>query len=350
MAEFKEIYSQTYTWQKIVQSFFKIFAMKNGNNHVTYYIRAFFKREIPKFLLSIMEKQLLKAFEKMDKVYVMDRVNYYNQLKGCNELPIEGSRQLSEHTYSNRRGNSTYFFDTYEYTRFFPNTFRWFDEPGDVNWLCNSPTVVKTRPLLVNDSKFTNSVILNLDKVRHFFFINDPVPFKKKKKEVLFRGDVFGKPKRIDFLKRFINEPGFDVGDTSYKVDPALEKNKMTKREHLDYAYIMVLEGNDVATSLKWVMSSNSIAVMHKPTCESWFMEGRLIPNYHYIEIKDDFSDISERIAYYNEHEDEAMAIIEHAHEWVEQFEDKKREDVISYLVMKKYFQHTSFNGKVQLE
>ena len=79
-------------------------------------------------------------------------------------------------------------------------------------------------------------------------------------------------------------------------------------------------------------------------------MEGRLIPNYHYIEIKDDFSDISERIAYYNEHEDEAMAIIEHAHKWVEQFKDKKREDVISYLVLKKYFQHTSFNGKVQLK
>ena len=89
---------------------------------------------------------------------------------------------------------------------------------------------------------------------------------------------------------------------------------------------------------------------MHKPTCESWFMEGRLIPNYHYIEIKPDFSDIAERLAYYNEHEDEAKAIIKHAHEWVEQFLDKKREDVISYLVMKKYFQHTSFDGKRQME
>ena len=70
---------------------------------------------------------------------------------------------------------------------------------------------------------------------------------------------------------------------------------------------------------------------------------------YHYIEIKPDFSDISERIEYYNEHEDEAIAIVEHAHEWVEQFKDKRREDIISYLVMKKYFQHTSFGGKRQL-
>ena len=33
---------------------------------------------------------------------------------------------------------------------------------------------------------------------------------------------------------------------------------KKTIREHLDYKFIMALEGNDVASNLKWVMSSNS--------------------------------------------------------------------------------------------
>ena len=291
----------------------------------------------------------MRAYETMDKKYIEDRVNYYNRLQGVTELPTD-SRQLKDHTYANRKGAPVYFFDSYEFTRFFPKHLHWIEEPGDVNWLFDKPSITKTRPLTPEDKRFNNSVIFKVEKARHFFFIKDPVPFEQKKKEVIFRGDVYGKPKRIDFLKRFINQPGFDVGDTSYKVDPSLEKNKMSKREHLDYAYIMVLEGNDVATSLKWVMSSNSIAVMHKPTCESWFMEGRLIPNYHYIEIKPDFSDIAERLAYYNEHEDEAKAIIKHAHEWVEQFLDKKREDVISYLVMKKYFQHTSFAGKRQVE
>ena len=323
--------------------------MKNGYNHVTYYIGAFFMRMTPRFIVSIKEKMLMRAYETMDKKYIEDRVNYYNRLQGVTELPTD-SRQLKDHTYANRKGASVYFFDSYEFTRFFPKHLHWIEEPGDVNWLFDKPSITKTRPLTPEDKRFNNSVIFKVEKARHFFFIKDPVPFEQKKKEVIFRGDVYGKPKRIDFLKRFINQPGFDVGDTSYKVDPSLEKKKMSKREHLDYAYIMVLEGNDVATSLKWVMSSNSIAVMHKPTCESWFMEGRLIPNYHYIEIKPDFSDIAERLAYYNEHEDEAKAIIKHAHEWVEQFLDKKREDVISYLVMKKYFQHTSFAGKRQVE
>ena len=54
----------------------------------------------------------------------------------------------------------------------------------------------------------------------------------------------------------------------------------------------MCVEGVDVATNLKWVMSSNSIAVMPKPKIESWFMENMLIPEKHYIEIKEDYSDV----------------------------------------------------------
>ena len=85
-------------------------------------------------------------------------------------------------------------------------------------------------------------------------------------------------------------------------------------------------------------MSSNSIAVMPKPTCETWFMEGRLIPDYHYIQIKEDYSDLIEKISYYENHPQEAKAIVEHAHEWVSQFRDEKKEDLISLMVLEKYF------------
>ena len=68
---------------------------------------------------------------------------------------------------------------------------------------------------------------------------------------------------------------------------------------------------------------------------------GRLIPNYHYIEIKPDFSDLEERIAYYTAHPDEAIEISRHANEYVSQFFDKKREKLISLLVLQKYFRKT---------
>lgn len=40
-------------------------------------------------------------------------------------------------------------------------------------------------------------------------------------------------------------------------------------------------------------------------------------------------------------HTDEAQAIIEHAHEYIEQFKNKKREQLISLLVLEKYFKMT---------
>ena len=120
---------------------------------------------------------------------------------------------------------------------------------------------------------------------------------------------------------------------------------KKTIREHLDYKFIMALEGNDVASNLKWVMSSNSIAVMTRPTCETWFMEGKLIPDYHYIEIKDDLSDLEEKLTYYINHPVEAEQIVKHAHEYVAQFFDAERERLISLLVMDKYFQMTGQNN-----
>lgn len=116
---------------------------------------------------------------------------------------------------------------------------------------------------------------------------------------------------------------------------------KIDLDEHLKYKFIMALEGNDVASNLKWVMSSNSLAVMPKPTCETWFMEGTLIPNYHYVEIAEDLSDLVERVTYYLEHPEEAEAIIRHANEYVQQFWDNEREDLISLGVLQRYFMQT---------
>lgn len=105
----------------------------------------------------------------------------------------------------------------------------------------------------------------------------------------------------------------------------------------------MALEGNDVASNLKWVMSSNSIAVM--PRHLRNLVYGRkLIPNYHYIEIKPDFTDLEERLKYYIEHPEEAQQIIEHAHEYVAQFRNPRREKLISLLVLDKYFRMTGQN------
>jgi hypothetical protein len=100
---------------------------------------------------------------------------------------------------------------------------------------------------------------------------------------------------------------------------PEWTKPHISMYDHLNYKFILAIEGYDVATNLKWIMSSNSLAVMPRPTYETWFMEGTLIPGYHYVEIRPDYSDLEERMRYYIEHPDEAEAIIAHAHEYVAQ-------------------------------
>ena len=70
-------------------------------------------------------------------------------------------------------------------------------------------------------------------------------------------------------------------------------------------------------------------------------MEGQLIPNVHYVEIRDDYADVEEKIPYYAEHVDEAETIIRNAHEFVDRFRNAEREDIISLLVLKKYFEKT---------
>src|SRR5690606_28634160 len=108
--------------------------------------------------------------------------------------------------------------------------------------------------------------------------------------------------------------------------------------QHLDYKFILALEGNDVATNVKWIMSSNSIAVMPKPTYETWFMEGQLIPDYHYICIKSDYSDLEEKLNYYIQNTNKALEIVANANAYVNQFKNQTHEDLISILVLEKYF------------
>ena len=188
-----------------------------------------------------------------------------------------------------------------------------------------------------------NSILLKLDKLRHFLFINDPIPFAEKKNQVIFRGKIRQSRLRSAFLMRFFNHPLFDCGVVGKNEGcPDLwMRPKKTIREHLDYKFIIALEGNDVASNLKWVMSSNSLAVMTRPTCETWFMEGLLKPDIHYVEVKEDFSDIEEKINYYIAHTDEAQMIINNAHAFVSQFFDMKRELIIQLMVLQRYFEQS---------
>ncbi|MDR1535857.1 MAG: glycosyltransferase [Planctomycetota bacterium] len=208
---------------------------------------------------------------------------------------------------------------------------------GDVTTVPETPAFVKSRPI-AGDNR--NSVLLKLDRNRHFVFIRDKKAFSEKRDRLIGRGNMI-QPHRVKFMEMYFGHPLCDLGHVSDRdegTDRRWRVAKSTKAEHLDFKFILALEGNDVATNLKWVMSSNSLAVTPKPLYETWFMEGTLIPGRHYVEIRRDYADLEEKMNYYLEHPGEAERIIENAHLHVGQFRDKTLESIVSLLVLEKYF------------
>ncbi len=321
------------------------------NNKARYYLKSYYKYVVVP--MALYKNSLSKWFRRFENLpqseqrYIMDRVNYYcklTKLTSKDELAKRlppNAAQLKKHTLKNRKGySSPYFFDTYEYTRYFDPQLRWNPLFGDINYIPDAPSIVKSRPI---DGDNENSILLKLNKNRHFIRVRDNIKFENKCDKAIFRGDIMGKSNRLDFVRRYINHPLCDIGVVSRRPNSPIELEREAKSiyDHLKYKFVFALEGYDVASNLKWVMSSNSVAVMPKPTCETWFMEGKLEAGVHYIEIAADFSDLEERLQYYIDHPQEAVEISRNANKYVDQFWKKDREDMISLMVLQKYFEAT---------
>jgi len=313
---------------------FKRLSFRHKNNKLWYYLLNYIRQYIPSTFFQKRLQDKLEDNKEFDSQYIQQRVDYYNRLNKIDNL-TNNTKPISEFKLGTKM--KTYFFDSYEYIRYFNPKLRAIFLLGDITHVPDEPSFVKSRPI---EGNITNSIVLKLDKIRHFLFVNDSKPFESKKNMLIGRSKAH-QSHRIKFLEMYFNHPMCNIGQVNQGMNPQFIANRMTISEHLEYKFILCLEGWDVASNLKWVMSSNSLAVMPKPTYETWFMEGTLIPNYHYVLIKDDYSDLEERLNYYIKHADEALLIIEHAHEYVKQFKNRKQEDLISLMVIQKYFAQT---------
>jgi hypothetical protein len=220
--------------------------------------------------------------------------------------------------------------------------------PGDVSHTTKDiPFLSKTRPISSTDGK---NVILPFNNARHWDPVShvkeNDIPFDKKKNKAIWRGIANGKDKRsamINMYYKFSDPNVIDIGFTkflpSYVGNRKQEMIKDTKtmKELLTCKYLISVEGNDVATNLKWVLASNSVCIMPIPRTESWLMEGLLIPWVHYIPINDDFSNLEETIQWGNENPDDVIRIINSANSYMSRFMDSENEINIINQTMKGY-------------
>lgn len=221
---------------------------------------------------------------------------------------------------------------------------------GDNNINTCPSVLVKTRG---RDS--INGVILRcLNFNRHwnnYYHKPEESCFDKKNNIIFWRGTTTGEisnpGNRFNLITRYFNKHSkIDVGFSDIcqgKNDYSkYVKGKVEISDFLKNKYILSIEGNDKDSGINWKLNSQSVILMPKPRITSWLMETTLIPDFHYILLKDDFSDLEEKYDWCEKHPEECKKIIKNANLFMDEFNNQDREEQIEEEVINKYFEITS--------
>ncbi len=314
------------------------FIMNIKGISVAFVPRIFFQRKLAEIFKEILryEHKILEQ--------ICFRVNYYHKFQG-NLSEILAHSKDAEKIGKLPFKDTSYAYDAYKVSKFFNDDLLWIKKYGDIDFKLKEPSICKDR--LIGDE---NGVLLKLDANRHFIFLKDRLKFEDKKDLAVFRGAVY-QEHRKSFLKAYANSKYCNLSNVEViagggltkkpllKLPKNFSKNYLSKKAQMCYKFIISLEGNDVSSNLKWAMNSNSLVLAPKMRCETWFMEGLLKPNEHFVLV--DNENLEQKVEYYLTHLNEAKEIIENAHTHIEQFLDQKKEFHIGILVLAKYF-HTS--------
>lgn len=302
------------------------------NSNLVYYAGNYLRLLIPSAWHRAQLDSAFRSVNSHDRDTIVHRLNYCNKLNSPSPLgpdaePI-GDLKIP-------KKGKVYHFDLTQFTRWFDPMLLHHHAYGDVTHIPEFPALLKSRPI-AGDNR--NSVLMKLVKMRHFNFVSDPIPFHRKKDLLIGMASV-SQPHRVAFFERYFGHPMCELGQINRGTNhDQWIKPRIGIRDHLNYKFILCLEGYDVASNLKWVMSSGSLAVMPEPVYETWYMEGELIPNVHYIRINKDYSDLEDRLQHYIQNPRDAQAMVQAANDYTMRFRNHALEDLLSLLVLEKYF------------
>ncbi|KAG7361995.1 glycosyl transferase family 90 protein [Nitzschia inconspicua] len=192
------------------------------------------------------------------------------------------------------------------------------------------PAIIKSRRLYNFKKK---SILAMLKEERHYKMIDvvtntNEIPWKDKKDVLIWRGSTTGRPwepgSRLNVVKNYYNaiNEGIDVAfskliwGSHYSNSTEAEdftRERINEVDLMQYKYLLSIEGNDVATGLKWMLYSNSLVFMAPPRYETWAMEGLLVPYYHYIPVAPDYHDLREKLEWARKNDEACQRISKQA-------------------------------------
>ena len=217
---------------------------------------------------------------------------------------------------------------------------------GDNNLKGDTVTIAKNR--FNNNNSIVILRCLNLSRHWDLYYNKpDDIKFSSKINKIFWRGITTGKefhkPNRFELVLKWFNKnKNIDIGFSNICHNKEKYRKYVKGEEKpstfLKYKYILSVNGNDKDSGLQWKLNSNSVVLMCKPNIISWLMESRLIPNYHYVLLKDDFSDLEEKLHWCNNNQDRCLQIVKNANLFMKQFSNDKVEEEIEVAVINKYF------------
>jgi hypothetical protein len=238
---------------------------------------------------------------------------------------------------------------------------------GDNRARMGRPTIVKTRMIADRDA---GGVLLPLDRIRHWkdlAVVDDlDIPFREKANRLVWRGATTGAfraagpgepaSSRYHIATLDLTNPALDLGYseivqvTEASTDLPLDlirsrlRPALTLQQQLQARFLLSLEGNDVATGLKWMLHSNSTVLMPVPTCETWACEGELVPFEHFVPVKRDLSDLNQVFDWCLANLDRCEDIALNGKRFMAQFRNEAREKRLAQAVARAYLEKTDYD------
>ena len=298
---------------------------------LAFYFAGAGRQLLPQHVLAQRTQRLLRDYDAHpDRDALERRARYYMKIEDCFDpqgpatcdIPFKHSR---------------YFFDFMEHARGFAPQARFDPVFADVILVPETPRIVKSRPLSKDNA---NGVLFPLDKFRHFVRVRDPQPFRDKRPNAVWRGGLHS-AERITLIQRHAGNCAHDIGHVGASHDGIAGKGFLAQSDQIQHRYLLSVEGVDVATNLKWMMGTNCLVMSPPLRFETWYMEGDLQPGIHFVELAPDFSDLDEKVAFYNDNPEAAESIIAAAQAWRRSFDIPRREAMIAARVLALYLSYS---------
>ncbi len=212
------------------------------------------------------------------------------------------------------------------------------------------PTLNKVR--LINN-RANGIIIRSIERWRHWDPIYDKsnidnIRWEDKIPKVAYRGATTGNGDRFNFVKRYINtehDIGLSalVGPYDHSSYQSYVKTSLSLTEFYSYKYNVSIEGNEKDSGINWKLASKSVVLMKKPTYESWLMESKLIPFYHYVPLNDNLDNLQEMYEWCLANDDLCQKIVSNANQFMQQFANNEKEEKLEQLIINKYLQMVDF-------